>query len=150
MIYKNNRFEELKKGINRLDRVKLIDLPTPLHEAPNLTRALGGPLILFKREDLTGLAFGGNKGRMFEFALAKVKREGYNTVIAGASVQSNFCRQLTAACNKLNLDMHLILRTTRGKKDYEVQGNLLLDLLGGAKVEIFENITTQEQKKIAE
>jgi len=90
---------ELKERIARVPRVSLATLPTPLHEVPRFSEALGGPRIFIKRDDLTGLAFGGNKTRMFEFLLAKAKEAGADTIIGGAGVQSNYSRQLVAACN---------------------------------------------------
>jgi 1-aminocyclopropane-1-carboxylate deaminase/D-cysteine desulfhydrase-like pyridoxal-dependent ACC family enzyme len=103
-----------------------------------LSASLGGPRILFKRDDATGLAMGGNKTRMFEFVLGEAVRDGYDTVIAGAAVQSNYCRQLAAACAKLGLECHLVLRRVRGEKDNIPQGGLLLDLLLGAHVTIVD------------
>jgi 1-aminocyclopropane-1-carboxylate deaminase/D-cysteine desulfhydrase-like pyridoxal-dependent ACC family enzyme len=128
--------EDLRKKISTFPRVKLAELPTPLHEVPRFSRALGGPRIYIKRDDLTGLAFGGNKTRMFEFLLAKAQQEGADTLIGGAGVQSNYCRQLTAACNALGFEIHLILRRIRGVKDNTIQGNFLLDLLAGAHVHV--------------
>jgi 1-aminocyclopropane-1-carboxylate deaminase/D-cysteine desulfhydrase-like pyridoxal-dependent ACC family enzyme len=138
---------ELRKKIEAFPREKLADLPTPLQEVPRFSQALGGPRIFIKRDDLTGLAFGGNKTRMFEFLLARARNEGADTVIGGAGVQSNYCRQLTAACNVMGLETHLVLRRIRGVKDNTVQGNLLLDLLAGAHVHIIDaDAETQSQE----
>jgi 1-aminocyclopropane-1-carboxylate deaminase/D-cysteine desulfhydrase-like pyridoxal-dependent ACC family enzyme len=49
---------QIEKAIGSLPRTTLAYLPTPLDEAPRLTLALGGPRILIKRDDLTGLALG--------------------------------------------------------------------------------------------
>jgi 1-aminocyclopropane-1-carboxylate deaminase/D-cysteine desulfhydrase-like pyridoxal-dependent ACC family enzyme len=130
--------EDLNARIDTLPRVRLANLPTPLHEIPRFSRALGGPRIFIKRDDLTCLAFGGNKTRMFEFLLARAREEGADTVVGGAGAQSNYCRQLTAACNALGLETHLVLRRIRGRRDDTVQGNLLLDLLAGAHVHIID------------
>jgi len=130
--------QKFKVGVEKLPRVKLANLPTPLEKATILTKELGGPEIYFKRDDLTGLMLSGNKTRMFEFHLAKALNDGYDTIIAGAGVQSNYCRQLSAACCKLNLKLHLILKKIRGNIDLKVQGNLFLDLLFGARVEIVD------------
>jgi D-cysteine desulfhydrase family pyridoxal phosphate-dependent enzyme len=140
---------ELKALIDRLPRVNLAKLPTPLEEAPRLSEALGGPRIFFKRDDLTGLALGGNKTRMFEFTLGEALQKGVTTIVAGAGVQSNYCRQLAAACSKLGLGLHLILRRTPGEVDIQLQGNLLLDLMFNAEVEIIE-ADVLEQKKVIE
>jgi len=138
--------KDLRKRIGALPRVKLAFLPTPLHEVPRFSQALGGPRIFIKRDDLTGLAFGGNKTRMFEFLLARAREEGADTIIGGAGVQSNYSRQLVAACNALGFEVHLVLRRVRGRKDNEIQGNLLLDLLAGASVHIID-ATPDEQRK---
>jgi 1-aminocyclopropane-1-carboxylate deaminase/D-cysteine desulfhydrase-like pyridoxal-dependent ACC family enzyme len=99
-----------------------------------------------KRDDQTGLAFGGNKTRMFDFLLAEVAAEGADTVIGGAAVQSNYCRQLTAACSALGLEVHLVLRRIRGKEDDDIQGNFLLDLIAGAHVHVID-ATPEEQNQ---
>jgi len=137
---------ELRKKIETMPRVALGTLPTPLHEVPRFARELGGPRIFIKRDDLTGLAFGGNKTRMFEFLLAQAKAERADTIVGGAGVQSNYSRQLAAACSALGLKAHLVLRRIRGTKDDDIQGNLLLDLLAGASVHII-NATAEEQNK---
>ena len=111
--------------------MRLALTPTPLHEAPNLTRALGGPRIFIKRDDLTGVAFGGNKLRNLEFRLARTMAEQPDTVIVGLDLQSNSARQTIGACNKLGLKTILVLE---GQKPDVVQGNLLVDYLLGAEV----------------
>ena len=146
---RDDRVVELKALIDRLPRVHLAKLPTPLEEAPRLSEALGGPRIFFKRDDLTGLALGGNKARMFEFTLGEALQKGATTIVAGAGVQSNYCRQLAAACSKLGLGLHVVLRRTPGEGEIEIQGNLLLDLLFSAEVEIIE-ADVLEQKKVIE
>ncbi|MBI2195323.1 MAG: pyridoxal-phosphate dependent enzyme [Planctomycetes bacterium] len=133
-----DRLCELKTALARRPRVSLIYLPTPLEFCPGLTRELRGPDIWIKRDDLTGLATGGNKSRMFEYVLGEAKAAGAETVVGGAAVQSNYCRQLAASCAKTGLECHLLLRRVRGKKDDEIQGGLLLDLLCGAKVQIVD------------
>jgi len=97
---------------------------------------LGGPPIWIKRDDLTGLALGGNKTRMFEFLLGEAIQMGADTVVAGAAIQSNNCRQLAAACAKLGLQCHLILRQLESGPFESIQGTLLLYLIVGAQVEI--------------
>ncbi len=138
--------EKLREKIDSFPRIRFAVLPTPLHEVPRFSAAIGGPRIFIKRDDLTGLAFGGNKTRMFEFLLAKARAEGADTVVGGAGVQSNYARQLVAACNSMGLEIHLVLRRIRGAKDNNIQGNLLLDLLAGASVHII-NASTEEQRR---
>jgi 1-aminocyclopropane-1-carboxylate deaminase/D-cysteine desulfhydrase-like pyridoxal-dependent ACC family enzyme len=66
--------DQLRTRLDQLPRLQLAALPTPLEELPRLRAALGGPRILIKREDLTGLAFGGNKIREFEYSIAQDPR----------------------------------------------------------------------------
>jgi len=128
--------KEIQKQLSKLPRVSLANLPTRLEECSRLTQTLGGPQIWMKRDDQTGLAFGGNKTRQIEFLLGDAITQGANTIVSGAGSQSNFCRQLTAAGTKLGLRTCLILM--RGIKGPELQGNLLLDHLMGAEIEIVD------------
>src|SRR6266508_5305288 len=124
----------LSERVTSVPRVSLAKLPTPLDEAPRLSAALGGPRIFIKREDLTGLALGGNKTRMLEFRMANALREGADCIINGAAVQSNDCRQTAAAGAKLGLKGYLVLKESRNRSDAAPQGNFLLDKLLGAEV----------------
>lgn len=144
------RLKDLKERLSKLPRVQLAHLPTPLQEAPRLSRALNGPQIYFKRDDLTGLALGGNKTRIFEFFLGHVLSTDADCVVAGAAVQSNYCRQISAACSKLGLETFLVLRKVRGEKDLVPQGNFLLDCLLGANVHIIEAPNPAEQRRVME
>jgi len=127
--------DELRRAVDRLPRVRLGHLPTPLDAAPRLSAELNGPPIFFKRDDLTGLALGGNKTRHLEFLLGEAIASNADTIITGASIQSNFCRQTAAACAKLGLRCILYLN---GKLDGPPQGNLLLDYLAGADVRLVQ------------
>ncbi|HUG90142.1 MAG TPA: D-cysteine desulfhydrase family protein [Planctomycetaceae bacterium] len=130
---------DLREHVARLPRFGLAHLPTPLEDAPRFQDALGGPRILIKRDDATGLVFGGNKTRHNEFLIADAQARGDDLFVWGAGVQSNNCRQTAAACAKAGLDCHLVLgrgRPADGPDD--VQGNLLLDHLVGASYEIVD------------
>ncbi len=128
--------EDLRARIDRIDRVPLAHLPTPLEHCPRLSAAIGGPAIYVKRDDLTGLAFGGNKTRQLEFLFAELVAQDADVIVAGAFTQSNWCRQITAAANKLGLDVSLVL--AHGEKGPERQGNLLLDDLMGADITVVD------------
>jgi 1-aminocyclopropane-1-carboxylate deaminase/D-cysteine desulfhydrase-like pyridoxal-dependent ACC family enzyme len=118
-----------------IPRVELALLPTPLQEAPRLAVELGLRRLLIKRDDLTGLAFGGNKARNLEFRLAEAVQQGADVLIAGLEGQSNSARMSTAAANVLGMRTILILRAGR---DFEWQGNLLVDRLLGAEVRFIQ------------
>lgn len=126
--------EELRRRIQPIPRVRLAHLPTPFEEAPRLSRALGGPRLWLKRDDCTGLAFGGNKTRQLEFLFAEALAQDADTIVIGAGTQSNLCRQATAAACRLGLEAHLLL--VHGIKGPTKQGNLLLDEVMGAHVTI--------------
>ena len=84
-------------------RQKLGHFPTPIEYLQNVSSHLGGPKIYIKRDDCTGLAFGGNKTRHLEFIMAKTINSDYDCIITGATTQSNWCRQTIAAANKFKL-----------------------------------------------
>jgi D-cysteine desulfhydrase family pyridoxal phosphate-dependent enzyme len=137
--------EEIATRLARVPRARLAVLPTPLQDCPRLSEALGGPRILVKRDDLTGLAFGGNKTRRLEFFMGEAQQQGADLIIAGASLQSNHCRQTAAAANKLGMKTVLILW---GKVEGELQGNLLLDDILGADIFAVEGADFQSIRPI--
>ncbi|HBY96490.1 MAG TPA: cysteine desulfhydrase, partial [Chloroflexi bacterium] len=116
--------------LSELPRIRLATLPTPLEEAARLSEALGGPRILFKRDDLTGLALGGNKARKLEYLLGEALDQGADVVVTGAGPQSNHVRLTAGAARKLGLDPVLVMY---GDAPTAVQGNYLLDHLMGAE-----------------
>ncbi len=122
---------DLQKRIDKLPRIKLAKLPTPLEESPRLTKFLGGPKLWVKRDDLTGIAFGGNKERKTEFAMADAIQKGADVIITTGPLQSNHAMVTAAAAKKLGLKVVLVLR---GKAPQEYDGNLLLDHLFGADI----------------
>jgi D-cysteine desulfhydrase family pyridoxal phosphate-dependent enzyme len=114
-----------------IPRINFAHLPTPIESLTHLSARLGGPKLYVKRDDLTGLAFGGNKIRKLEFLLAEAQAHGARTIITSGAVQSNHCRQTAAACAHLGFDCILVLS---GEKPSIPTGNLLLDQLFNAKV----------------
>jgi 1-aminocyclopropane-1-carboxylate deaminase/D-cysteine desulfhydrase-like pyridoxal-dependent ACC family enzyme len=128
--------EQLRQAAARLPRVPLAHLPTPLEDALRFARKFEGPRILIKRDDCTGMVMGGNKTRHNEFLFGEALKQKADVLVWGAGVQSNNCRQTAAACNKLGLECHLYL--SRAAHNDDIQGNLLLDHLLGAKVHIID------------
>ena len=90
--------------MNNTSRLHFAHLPTPIEELPRLSDALGGPRLLIKRDDQTGLAFGGNKTRKLEFLIAEALDRGARTLISGGAMQSNHCRQTAAAAARFGLE----------------------------------------------
>ena len=114
-----------------IPRLQFAHLPTPIEELARLTQALGGPRLLIKRDDQTGLAFGGNKTRKLEFLMAEAQQQGAKTLISGGALQSNHCRQTAAAAARFGLDCILVLT---GELPAKPSANLLLDQLFGAEI----------------
>lgn len=106
--------------------------PTPIEHLSRLTEALGGPEIYIKRDDMLGLAGGGNKTRKLEFLMADALAQGADIVITCGAVQSNHCRLTLAACAKEGLSCHLVLEE-RVPDSYDAHAsgnNFLFRLLG--------------------
>ena len=117
--------------MNTIPRLHFAHLPTRVEELPRLTEHLHGPRILVKRDDQTGLAFGGNKTRKLEFLVAEALQQGAKTMITGGALQSNHCRQTAAAAARYGLDCILVLN---GEMPEQPSGNLLLDQMFGAEI----------------
>ena len=121
--------------VRALPRVSLAHLPTPMEPMPRLGAAIGVEQLWVKRDDCTGLGFGGNKVRKLEFDLAAAIAAEADCVVCGGVPQSNVARQVAAACAKLGLECHLGImrgRLARPEAGYEQGGNVLLDRLYGA------------------
>lgn len=117
--------------LHTLPRFPLANLPTPVERLERLSAHLGGPRILMKRDDQTGLAFGGNKTRKLEFFLGEALACGADTLLTAGAAQSNHCRQTAAAAARAGLQCELVLG---GTPDERRNGNLLLDALLGARI----------------
>jgi D-cysteine desulfhydrase len=114
-----------------LDRVRIAQLPTPIEPWKRLSGRLGGPRLLVKRDDQTGLATGGNKTRKLEFLMGQAVAGRADVVVTGGAPQSNHARQTAAAAAKFGRRCVLVLR---GEDPGERTGNLLLDELLGAEI----------------
>lgn len=140
-----------------IPRLNFAHLPTAIEELPRLSETLGGPRLFIKRDDQTGLAFGGNKTRKLEFLVAEARDQGAKTLISGGAMQSNHCRQTAAAAARFGFDCTLVLT---GEIPDKPSANLLLDELLGAKIvavpdrkdrdrilqETFDNSVTEGKK----
>lgn len=111
---------------------------TPLEFLPRFTKAVGGPNIYIKRDDLLGLAAGGNKTRKLEFLVAEALGQGADTLITCGAIQSNHCRLTLAAAVREGLKCRLVLEErVPGSYNPEASGNnFLYRLLGVEKIEV--------------
>ena len=119
---------------NTLPKIKLGVYPTPFYRLENISRIYNRD-IWIKRDDLCGVALGGNKVRKLEYLLADAQKQGCDTVFTTGGAQSNHA-MLTAACAaRLGMDCTLILKK-RGVTEHK--GNLVLDDIFGAQVEFMD------------
>jgi L-cysteate sulfo-lyase len=121
--------------LSTLPRVKLGVFPTPLQELSNLTKSLNGPRIFVKRDDMTGLAFGGNKTRKLEYLMGDALNNNADYIVTGGGFQSNWCTQAAAAAVKLGMGVKLIKTAPHeGYIPEKFEGNDLLHRLMGAEI----------------
>jgi len=128
----------LESALARFPRLGLAQLPTPLEPLKRLSAHLGGPRIWAKREDATGLGFGGNKLRKLDYVLHEAVAAKADTLVSGGVVQSNSQRQVAAAAAKLGLACHLAVyhgRVAPPGPEYERSGNAFLNRLFGAEIQ---------------
>ncbi len=124
-----------------LPRAGIAFLPTPMHPLRNLAESLGFRELWIKRDDLTGLTFGGNKSRKLEYLIGDAIEQGVDTVVTVGGVQSNHCRQTAEFAASAGLRCILLLG---GAEPDVADGNLLLDKLYGAEVTFFPDETAFE------
>ncbi len=125
-------------AVSGYERAEVAHLPTPFEAMPSLAAELGGPSLFVKRDDQTGLAFGGNKARKLQFILADAARQQSDTVITWAGVQSNWARMTAAGSRRLGMTPILVLQRREDQSVSPADGNLLLDRILGADVRILE------------
>jgi D-cysteine desulfhydrase len=125
-------------NLSRFPRRRYTQGPTPIEKLDRLTAAVGGPTIYIKRDDLLGLAAGGNKTRKLEFLVADALVKGADTLVTGGAVQSNHCRLTLAAAAKEGLRCFLVLeeRVPGSYKDDASGNNFLFRLMGVSGVKV--------------
>lgn len=121
--------------LTELERIHVGYLDTPLEYMPNLTKELGKGKLYVKRDDMTGLAFGGNKARKLDYLVKDALDHGYNALMTFGGVQTNHGRMTVAAAVRYNMKPILVL--TGPKPDY-CSGNLILDRMMGADVHFID------------
>ena len=127
-------------GYNHLPRVPLGIYPTPFYKLEQISAQYGRDIYI-KRDDLCGVALGGNKVRKLEYLLAKAKADGCDTVFTTGGAQSNHA-MLTAACaSRLGMRAILLLKD-RGVTGH--LGNLVLDEIYGAQVRMIDTDDYQD------
>ncbi|MBE5766316.1 MAG: D-cysteine desulfhydrase family protein [Clostridiales bacterium] len=115
-------------------KVSLGIFPTPIQKLHNISRILGADIYI-KRDDMTGIALGGNKVRKLEYLLADAKEKGAEIVFTTGGAQSNHAMLTAASARKLGMEPILILKK-RGVT--EKKGNQLLNSLMGVDVRFMD------------
>jgi len=111
---------------------------TPIEKLARLSEELAGPTIYMKRDDLLGLAGGGNKTRKLEFLVAEALAQDADTLITCGAVQSNHCRLTLAAAVKEGLKCCLVLeeRVPGSYNPQSAGNNFLFRLMGVEKITV--------------
>ena len=127
------------KRLEKFPRRRIAHLPTPLETMENLSKQFEDVSLFVKRDDCTGLGFGGNKVRQLEFYFGQAIEEGADTILITGAVQSNFVRTAAAGARKLGMDCHLQLEERVPDVDelHRSSGNVLLDNLLGATLHFY-------------
>ena len=137
--------------LKQLERIGMGVFPTPFERMPRLEAKLGGPHIYVKRDDLTGVALGGNKVRQLDYILVQAKKMKADYVITTCGVQSNWSRQTVALATKMGMKALLVLRTAQFKTKPKIfDGNILLDHIIGAKIKIIDMRINEDPTPILE
>ncbi len=120
----------------KFPRAMLAHTPTPIEKLPRLSKLLSGPNIYVKRDDCTGLAFGGNKARQLEYYIGEALQKKADTILITSAVQSNYLRSAVAAARKYGLDIEVQQeeRVPGQPSEYYKSGNAYLLKLMGAKL----------------
>ena len=130
MVKKSSVLERLHK-----QKMNFAGFPTPMQPMPRLSKALDGPRLFVKRDDMTDLSYGGNKARKLEFLFADAKNRGADVMISVGAVQSNCACMVASAARRLGMKPVLVLV---GKEPEVPDGNLLLDKLLSAEIHFIE------------
>ena len=125
---------QIEEKLDRLDRIRLANLPTPVYRLDRVSAELGKN-IWIKRDDFTGAEMSGNKVRKLEFTAAKALKEGADVLITAGGIQSNHARATAAAAARLGLRSHLVLAV---ESEPRMEGNYLLDRMLGAGITLLD------------
>ena len=141
-------------NLSRFPRRRYTQGWTPLHKLPRLSEKLGGPELYIKRDDLLGLAGGGNKTRKLEFLVADALEKGADTLITCGAVQSNHCRLTLSAAVEEGLQCQLVLeeRVPGSYHEGASGNNFLYHLLGVEEVKIVDvgSNMSEEMESVAQ
>jgi L-cysteate sulfo-lyase len=117
--------------------------PTPLHRMTGMMSVFyAGPELLAKREDLCGVAAGGNKWRKLRILLSEAKSQRATVVLTTGAPQSNHCAMTAVAAAMYGLRTELYLQ---GPEPGGRRGNLLLEGLVDAAIVFLGHCSDSER-----
>lgn len=134
----------LDNSLSAFPTADLLHGPTPIQRAHRLEQHLGlseqGVGLYLKRDDHMLIGGGGNKLRKLEFHLGAALAQGIDTIITVGGIQSNHARLTAAVCARLGIACELVLTRSVPKTEleYELNGNILLDQLFGARMHVLD------------
>lgn len=142
----DERIQYLEKKLKTFPRFPLSLVPTPCHRLNYLSESYGVE-VFCKRDDMTGLGYGGNKSRKLEFLIGEAKEHRCDTLVTSGGLQSNFCRLSAAAGAAAGMSVHLVLG---GGRPSRATGNILLDEMLGASISYVESPQWDEWERESE
>ena len=122
-------------ALSGLPHVRLGLFPTPVQELHGLSES--DNRVFIKRDDLSGLEYGGNKVRKLEFALGEAKANGCTDVITFGCDGSNHALATGIYAGKLGMHSISILRTQHNTR--YLRKNLLKSAFYGIELHHCEN-----------
>jgi L-cysteate sulfo-lyase len=136
----------LEFDLEKIPREKICTLPTPIQFMPRLSEYLLGVNVYVKRDDLTGIALGGNKNRKVEYLLGDALKKGADTIITEGTITSNHCIQAAAGAAKIGVNCEIVLSDAPiGDK---IPMNLLFTKMMGIKIHRVKTSTDRKEKML--
>lgn len=118
--------------LNRIERHRLAEYPTPFLPMKSLSRLLGNAEMWVKRDDLISFGLGGNKVRGLEFLISEALAQDADIIVTGAGAQSNHVRATAFAAAKCGFRCAAVFW---GLPPKSVDGNYRVTRMLGAEIE---------------
>lgn len=133
--------------LHSLPHINLCNLPTPVEKLETLGTAVNAPHLWIKRDDLSGILYGGNKPRKLEFELAKAVEIGASTIITFGCAGSNHAVACSEYARMLGLKPICMLKPQ--ENSHTVRKNLSLHQVIGTELHYYPDTNLRELGTIA-
>lgn len=127
--------------IKSIPKIPVAILDTPIQMLDRLSQKLNIQLYI-KRDDLNGLAFGGNKLRKLDYFICEALQQGATRIITYGSNQSNHGRLTAAAAAKYGIKCAILMDELPPDK---ATGSLLIDRVLGADIYFLDDSSFREE-----